>query len=185
MTYLGSAAADLLAGRRSGGAARERAAELPALDEVDEWLSDLNNLLTAVLSAKDPARAADLATVARPVVEYLEHETKVSTLVQIGRHLYDLKNWPAALPFFSAVTARDDTSGTPSPYWFPFDILRRLGRDAEALELAPKLIAHASEFPAVQVDVLVQQASMLRSHGRLAAAIEVLNDAVALRRTFP
>jgi tetratricopeptide (TPR) repeat protein len=185
MTDLASAVADLLAGRISVAEARDRAAEPPGLDEADEWLSDVQNLITAVLSAKDPARAADLATVARPVIECFEHESQVGILLQIGSHLYDLENWSAALPFFSAVTARDDTNGDPGPYWFQFDILCRLDRDAEALELGPTLIAHTSEFPAAQVAVLEQQALLLRGAGRLSDAVEMLNDAVALRRTLP
>lgn len=185
MTDLASAVADLLAGRISVADARDRAAEPPGFDEADEWLRDVRNLITAVLSAKDPARAADLAAVARPVIECFEHESQVGILLQLGSHLYDLENWSAALPFFSAVTARDDTNGDPGPYWFQFDILCRLGRDAEALELGPTLIAHTSDLPATQVAVLEQQALLLRGAGRLSDAVEMLNDAVALRRALP
>jgi tetratricopeptide (TPR) repeat protein len=185
MTDLAAAVADLLAGRISVADARARAAELPGLDEADEWLTDVQDLITAVLSAKDPTRAGDLAAVALPAIERFEHESQLSLLWQIGSHLYDLENWSAALPFFSAVTSRDDADGNPGPYWFQFSILLQLGREADALELGPNLIARTSELPLLQVAVLAQQALLLRGAGRLSDAVEMLNDAVAIRRAWP
>jgi len=190
VTSLGAAAADLLAGRASLAEARTRAAELPDLDELDAWFSDLNDLLAAVLDTKDAVRAADLAEVARAALDLVTDKTRSDMLLQIAKHLWDLEDWSAALQFLSAPTAQGSESGNAlAALWLHFDVLRRLGRDDEALELAPRLVAQAGEsgHHDIQVSVLAEQARLLRGRGRgrLADAVQALRDAVDLRRALP
>lgn len=185
MSSLASAVADLLAGRISVEDACDRAAQRPVQDEVEAWGADLGDLVQTVLAATDPALAADLAAVARTAVRLVGDQELANVLLQIGQHLWELENFSAALPFVSAVTAENEPGGYAAACWLRFDILCRLGRDGEAVELAPSVIVQLGRLPDMQIEALAEQASLLRRHGRLADAIAALTDAVAIRRTVP
>jgi tetratricopeptide (TPR) repeat protein len=190
MTGLGSAVKDLLSGRISLEDARLRTEESLDLDEVDAWLSDLNDLIHTILDTEDAARAGDLADVAQAALDLdlLSDETTSGALLQIGWHLYQLENWSAALTRFSAVTTRGGNGTTVAgAAMLRLDVLRTLGRIDEALELAPEAITKTSGRGNrdLQTEVLAIQASLLRERGELAPAVQALRDAVELRRTLP
>jgi tetratricopeptide (TPR) repeat protein len=191
MTSLGSAIADLLAGRVSPREARLRAAKVPSLDDLDAWMSDLGDLCSAVLDAQDATRAGDLADVTRAALDLLvDRQASATILMSIALHLSDLQNWEAALPCFAAVSARageSDKAIKDLALRFQFEALQRLGRDDEALDLAPEVIARAIESgrPELQVSVLASQARLLCRGGDLAAAVRAQRAAVELRRAVP
>jgi tetratricopeptide (TPR) repeat protein len=185
MTSLAAAVADLRAGRISVEEARDRAAVLPEADEVDAWVADLAALVETVLNTESPALAGDLAAVARAAAGFIADEDLAAVLLPIGQHLWKLKNWSAALPFVSAVAAGSDAGGDPTAAWLQFDILSELGREEEALALAPNVIAQADRDLPMQIAVLAEQARLLRRRGRLTDAIQALEDAAAIRRAVP
>jgi tetratricopeptide (TPR) repeat protein len=185
---LGVAVADLLEGRASLADARARATELPDLDEFDAWRSDVEDLLAKVLNTKDPARAGDLAEVARAVLSLFTEEVSTGRLLQIAGHLRDLKNWAAALPCFAAVAASKADGGEAAvASYYQLEVLRELHREDDALELVPEALARAvgGGRRDVQTAVLATQASLLHARGEVAAAVQALREAVALRRTLP
>jgi tetratricopeptide (TPR) repeat protein len=188
VTYLGAVVTDLLAGRISPAAARARATELPDPDELDAWCSDLEDLLAKVLNTKDPALAGDLTELALAVLSLLGGEISTDMLLRIAGHLWDLENRAAALPCYAAVAASggDDGKAAIASY-YQLEVLRELHRDDDALELVPQALDRAvgSGRRDVQTAALTTQALLLHARGEVAAAVQALREAVALRRALP
>jgi tetratricopeptide (TPR) repeat protein len=188
MTRLASIVADLAAGRVSVAEARTSAAEVPDLDEFDAWKADLKDLLTAVATTKDAARAGDLAEVARAALGLVTDEISSGLLLQLGEHLVRLGNRPAALACFDAVTGRGAQSrGTALAWSYHLETLRQLGRTEEALALVPRALGHvvAGGHRDMQIWVLLTQGRLHRRRGELAEAVDALREAAELRRALP